>query len=90
MIAAVVALILVLAFKREGDELGWVDSASIVVAVLVVSFVKAVTDWTQQHAFTVTNRMKNSKLTSIVRNGDRVRRSRFHDEETNGMYRRHL
>ena len=72
MVSAVISLILVLVFPGD-DELGWIDSVSILVAVLIVSLVQAITNWRQQRAFTNINRMKNDNLTPVVRNGERIK-----------------
>ncbi|OHT14867.1 Calcium-transporting ATPase PAT1 [Tritrichomonas foetus] len=72
MISAVVSLALVLAFPGD-EKLGWVDSVSILVAVIFVSLVQAITNYRQQKAFTNINRMKNDNLTPVVRNGERIK-----------------
>ncbi|OHT09384.1 Calcium-transporting ATPase 4, plasma membrane-type [Tritrichomonas foetus] len=72
MVSAIISLILVLCFPGE-DKLGWIDSVSILVAVLIVSLVQAITNWRQQRAFTNINRMKNDNLTPVVRNGERIK-----------------
>lgn len=72
MIAAVISLILVLVFQRD-EKLGWVDSVSILVAVFIVSFVQAFTNYNQQKSFQNINRMKNDQAVPVVRNNDRVK-----------------
>lgn len=73
MVSAVLSLVLVLVFPPPGEDLGWIDSVSILVAVLIVSLVQAITNWRQQKAFTNINRMKNDNLTPVVRNGERIK-----------------
>jgi Ca2+-transporting ATPase len=73
MIAAIVSLILYAVFHEEEDKTGWVDSASILIAVVVVALVQSITDYRQQQAFTTINRMKNDNLVSVIRSGERVR-----------------
>lgn len=73
MVSAVVSLVLVLVFPPEGEKLGWIDSVSILVAVLIVSLVNAITNYRQQKAFTNINRMKNDNPTPVIRNGERIK-----------------
>lgn len=73
MVSAVVSLVLVLVFPPPGEKLGWIDSVSILVAVLIVSLVQAITNYRQQKAFTNINRMKNDNLTPVIRNGERIK-----------------
>ncbi|KAK8888439.1 hypothetical protein M9Y10_039516 [Tritrichomonas musculus] len=73
MVAAVVSLILVLVFPDPDDDLGWIDSVSILAAVLIVSLVQAITNYRQQSAFTAINRLKNDNLIAVIRNNDRIK-----------------
>jgi len=73
MITSFVALILSLAFPDPEDSHAWIDSVSILVAVLLVAMAQAVTDYKQQVAFTAINKMKNDNPITVVRNGQRIK-----------------
>ena len=73
MISSIVALALSLAFPDPKDSHAWIDSVSILVAVLLVSLAQALTDLKQQTAFTAINKMKNDNPITVVRDSKRIK-----------------
>ena len=81
-VSAVISLALGIYQSIDGDDLGskieWVDGVTVVVAILVIVFASAATDWQKNHKFEKLNERKEQRDVTVVRSG-RPQRVSIHE-----------
>lgn len=72
-VSACISLALGIYQSIDGDDLGskieWVDGVTVVVAILVIVFASAATDWQKNHKFEKLNERKEQRDVTVVRSG---------------------
>ncbi|PKS05493.1 hypothetical protein jhhlp_008871 [Lomentospora prolificans] len=64
--------------EEEGSNIEWVDGVTVVVAILVIVFASAATDWQKNHKFEKLNERKEQRDVTVVRSG-KPQRVSIHD-----------
>ncbi|KEZ41904.1 Calcium-transporting ATPase 2 [Scedosporium apiospermum] len=81
-VSAIISLALGIYESVSSDEAGsnieWVDGATVVVAILVIVFASAATDWQKNHKFEKLNERKEQRDVTVVRSG-KPQRISIHD-----------
>ncbi|SPO05168.1 related to calcium P-type ATPase [Cephalotrichum gorgonifer] len=81
-ISAVISLALGIYQSVDADDSGskieWVDGVTVVVAILVIVFASAATDWQKNHKFEKLNERKEQRDVTVVRSG-KPQRISVHD-----------
>lgn len=72
-VAAVVSLVLGIA--SEGLEKGWMEGASILIAVIIIVTVTSGNNWVKEQQFIKLNAIATKKNVNILKNGDWVNMS---------------
>jgi P-type Ca2+ transporter type 2C len=55
--------------EERGSNIGWVDGVTVVIAILMIVFASAATDWQKNHKFQKLNERKEQRDVTVVRSG---------------------
>ncbi|OHT11104.1 calcium-translocating P-type ATPase, PMCA-type family protein [Tritrichomonas foetus] len=70
IIISLISLVLTAAFSYDQGIIHFIDPIAILLCVMIVSFVTANVNWTQQNAFLSVSRCKNEFFVNVIRGGE--------------------